>query len=154
MISKYDIIFWYQNMISKSHQPLATGGLEPSWNPHPNIHSTPSPPTPWRRGLPLRLSSSPGTGMVVSRAGVATKIQFFRHPGYHHFFIIFRHPFISILTAFWLPTWSQNRSKIHKKSIPRVIWKTSNLFHRFFSDFSCIWHPQNLKSRAHVSTGS
>ena len=35
----------FLDMNIESHQPLATGGLEPSWNPQPNIHSTQSPPT-------------------------------------------------------------------------------------------------------------
>ena len=54
---------------------------------------------------------------------------------YSFFQWFFQHHLISILTPFCLPTWSQNRSKIHEKSIPRAIWKTSNFFHLFFIEF-------------------
>ena len=50
----------------------------------------------------------------------------------------FQHHLISILSPFWLPTSSQNRSPIHQKSIPRAIWETSNFVHWLLIEFQWI----------------
>ena len=65
-------------------------------------------------------TSSPGLWTGRSRGLVTTYIQFFRHPGHHHFFIIFPTPFYidscSILAPNLLPKSLQNPVKIDFKS--------------------------------------
>ena len=65
-------------------------------------------------------TSSPGLKTVVPNALVATYIRFFRHPGHHHFFIIFPTPFYidscSILAPNLRPKSLQNPLKLDLKS--------------------------------------
>ena len=82
--------------------------------------------------------SSPGLWTVVSIGVVATYIRFFRHPGHHHFFIIFSTPFYidfySILPPNLEQKSIQNRSKIDPKSDLENFQLFASIFHRILMD--------------------
>ena len=65
-------------------------------------------------------TSSPGLWTGRPRAAITTYIQYVRHPGHHHFFIIFPTPFYldvrSILAPNLAPKSLQNQLKIDLKS--------------------------------------
>ena len=108
------------------------------------------------RGLPRLLgNTSPGLWTGRSRAGVTNCIQFFRHPGHYHFFIIFPTPFYidvcSILAANLVPKSLQNPLKIAPESDLENNQHFSQILHRFFYGFGT---AQNLKSSAPVEAGS
>ena len=73
--------------------------------------------------------SSPGLWTVVSIGVVATYIRLFRHPGHHHFFIIFSTPFYIDFYSILNPNLEQksirNRSKIDKNEGRGKPWNSS-----------------------------
>ena len=86
-----------------------------------------------------------------------------RHPSWltklsksiHFFFLQFsEHPFMSILGAFWTPTWSRNLCKISKKVDPWSDLENFQLSIKRFLTFCWILYAQNLKSSAPVEAGS
>ena len=83
-------------------------------------------------------TSSPGLWTVVSRGVVATYIRLFRHPGHHHFFIIFSTPFHidfhSILTPNLEGKPIKNRSKIDPKSDLENFQLFTSIYYRFLMD--------------------
>ena len=91
----------------------------------------------WRgRGMPrtIRGDSSPGSKIVVPNGVVATYIRFVRHPGHHHFFIIFPTPFLIDFGSILAP-------QIHIKSIKKHRWKKSiKKLPVFGADFSSIFN--------------
>ena len=82
--------------------------------------------------------SSPGLWTVVSIGVVATYIRLFRHPGHHHFCIIFSTPFYIDFYSISAPNLEQksikNRSKIDSKSDLENIQLFTSIFHRFLMD--------------------
>ena len=98
----------------------ASGGLEfgcslilPTPSPHPSEEGFTPPP-----------SSSPGLGTGVPHAAVALYIRLFRHPGHHHFFILFLTSFFtdfgSILDPNLEPKWLQNRLQRSSFRVPSI----------------------------------
>ena len=91
-------------------------------------------------------TSSPGVWTGRSRAGVTTYIQFFRHPGHHHFFIIFPTPFYidfcSILAPNLVPKSFQNPLKIDPKSALENYQHFKRILNRIFVDLA---PPRTLK---------
>ena len=87
-------------------------------------------------------TSSPGLKTVVPNPIVATYIRFFRHPGHHHFFIIFSIPFYvdfgSILDPNLDPKSPQNPLKINPKSDLENIQLFSPIFDRILMDFGFV----------------
>ena len=85
-------------------------------------------------------TSSPGSKTVVPNSAVATYIQFFRHPGHHHFFIIFQTPFYidfcSILAPNLVPKSFQNPLKIDPKSDLENYQHFSQILHRILMDLA------------------
>ena len=91
-------------------------------------------------------TSSPGFWTGRSHAAITTYIQFLRHPGHHHFFIIFPTPFYidfcSILAPNLVPKLIQNPLKIDPKSDLENYQHFSQILHRFFMDLA---PPRTLK---------
>ena len=91
---------------------------------------------------PLLGDTSPGLKTVVPNGAVATYIRFFRHPGHHHFFIIFSIPFYvdlgSILDPNLDPKSLQNPWKIDPKSDLENIQLFSFIFNWIFMDFGFV----------------
>ena len=91
-------------------------------------------------------TSSPGVWTGRSRAPVTTYIQFFRHPGHHHFFIIFPTPFYidfcSILAPNLVPKSFQNPLKIDPKSVVENYQHFKRILNRIFVDLA---PPRTLK---------
>ena len=95
-----------------------------------------------RRDKPLRLlgNTSPGLWTVRSHAFITTYIQLFRHPGHHHFFIIFPTPFYidfcSILAPNLVPKSFQNLLKIDPKSVVENYQHFKRILNRIFVDLA------------------
>ena len=98
-------------------------------------------------------TSSPGLKTVVPNRMSPPISDFFAILVIIIFSSFFQYHFTSILAPFWTPTWTQNRSKIHQKSIPRAIWKTSNFFHRFLIEFYWISGSSQPRFSASRSNG-
>ena len=85
-------------------------------------------------------TSSPGFWTGVAHAAITTYIQFVRHPGHHHFFIIFPTPFYidfcSILAPNLAPKSLQNLLKIDFKSDLEKYQHFLKILHRIFMDLA------------------
>ena len=96
----------------------------------------------WRGLAPLLGDTSPGLKTVVPNGVVATYIRFFRHPGHHHFFIIFSTLFYtdfgSILDPNLDPKSLPNPLKINPKSDLENIQLFSSIFNRILMDFGFV----------------
>ena len=102
----------------------ATGGLEPSWNPHPNIHSTPFPPTSLGGGVYPSSFLLPGLQNWPADLGhgrpYAIIAPFWPSSFFHYFFN-------TLLCWFWLdvgpnlePKSLKNRSQDGFFRIPKL----------------------------------
>ena len=99
---------------------------------------TPHPSKSLEEGFSPPPTSSPGLWTGVSRGPVTTYIRFCRHPGHHHFFIIFATPFYidfcSMLAPKFVPKSLQNPLKIDPKSDLENYQHFSQILHRILMD--------------------
>ena len=115
---------WVSSLIPSSFQ------LPPTPHPSKSLEEGFSPPP----------TSSPGLWTGRPRAAVTTYIRFCRHPGHHHFFIIFPTPFCidfgSILAPNLAQKLLQNPLKIDPKSDLKNFQLLSSIFLRIFLDLA------------------
>ena len=111
------------------------------------IPSIPLFPTSLEEGFSPPPPSSLGSGSEWSRAPVATYIRLFRHPGHHHFFIIFSTPFSYQFLFDFDSQLEAKRSQERSGKLPTFCMD-------FSSDFDGLEGCWNLVFELLASTGS
>ena len=118
---------WFRACVSASIPPTPTSNAFVLYQSLQLLH--PILCTVLEEGFSPPPPSSPGLWTVVSRGVVATYIRLFRHPGHHHFFIIFS-------TPFYIDFYSISTPNLEKKSIKNRSQERLGKLPTFCIDFS------------------